>query len=220
MEIHQELIELIRRADRTGADRLLGAWAEAYGYERLVADVLDPVLQQMGKEWQTGSSITLSQAYVAAKITEDVFSKVLANRRDAFEGQTKGHAVIGNIEDDFHSLGRRMVGTFLSADGWIVHDLGNDVPPSRFVDTAESTGARIIGVSAMTLSTARNIRRLRDEIDRRGLRERIKLAVGGAIFIARPDMVLEVGGDGTAVNALKAGELFESLLLKATGEPR
>jgi len=108
-------------------------------------------------------------------------------------------------------LGHRMVGIFLRTDGWIVHDLGNDVPAAVFVDKALETGARVIGASAMMMTTALNIERLREEIDRRGLAGRIQLAVGGAVFRVCPGLADEVGGDGTASDALGAADLFDRL---------
>ncbi|NTW87967.1 MAG: corrinoid-binding protein [Desulfobulbaceae bacterium] len=150
--------------------------------------------------------------YVAAKVAEDALLKIAGQKK---EGDTvppsKGPVVIGNIEEDFHSLGRRMLGIFLASDGWIVHDLGNDVPAAEFVDKAVAVGARVIGVSAMMLTTALNIKQLRTELDKRGLSGRIQLAVGGAVFLVRPGLDHEVGGDGTARTALEATALFTRL---------
>lgn len=100
-----------------------------------------------------------------------------------------------------------MVGAFLRARGWTVHDLGNDVPAATFVDKAVEAGARVIGVSAMMLTTARNIKAVREEIDRRGLTGRIQLAVGGAVFRVTAGLAEEIGADGSAANALAAVEL-------------
>jgi methanogenic corrinoid protein MtbC1 len=219
MDIRQSLIERIRLADRQGCNALLDAWATEHGYERLITDVLDPALIQIGEEWRASGTFTLAQVYIAAKMTEDVLSRIANMRKLQAEGRPpKGPVVIGNIEEDFHALGRRMVGTFLRAEGWIVHDLGNDVPATVFVDKACEVGARVIGVSAMMMTTARNIRRVRDEIDRRGLTGRIRLAVGGAVFCVSPGLVEEVGGDGTAANALAAPGLFDRLWEQSVGK--
>jgi methanogenic corrinoid protein MtbC1 len=118
---------------------------------------------------------------------------------------------MGNTEDDYHVLGRSMVVSFLRIKGWKVVDLGCDVSARDFVDQAVKAGACVIGASAMMLTTARNIRGIREEIDRRGLADRIKLAVGGAVFRMRPELVVELGGEGTAANALDAPQLFEHL---------
>jgi methylmalonyl-CoA mutase cobalamin-binding domain/chain len=123
--------------------------------------------------------------------------------------------LVGNVEDDFHPLGRKMVAAFLRADGWEVHDLGVDVTPTQFVDMAEATGARVIGASAMMFTTAKNVARLRSEIDRRGHRGKLQLAVGGAVFKLRPELVETFGADGTAFSAVEAPALFEQLWRRA-----
>jgi methanogenic corrinoid protein MtbC1 len=127
------------------------------------------------------------------------------------ESGSKGAVVIGCTEDDYHPLGCRLVGVFLKTAGWEVHDLGTDVLAGEFVDKAEESGARVIGVSAMMYSTADHIPKLRHEIDARGLKGRLQLAVGGAVFVLRPELVGEVGGDGTAKNATLAPALVDDL---------
>jgi methanogenic corrinoid protein MtbC1 len=219
MDIRQSLIERIRLADRQGCNALLDAWATEHGYERLITDVLDPAMMLIGEEWSASGTFTLAQVYIAAKVTEDVLGRIASMRKLSSECRpSKGPVVIGNIEEDFHALGRRMVGTFLRAEGWIVHDLGNDVPATVFVDKAQEVGARVIGVSAMMMTTAHNIRSVRDEIDSRGLTGRIQLAVGGAVFCVCPDLVEEVGGDGTAPNALVVPGLFDRLWERSVGK--
>lgn len=212
MDIQQSLIERIHLGDRAGANELLDAWASEHGYEHLLTDVLDPTLVLIGEEWCASGEFTLAQMYVAAKVAEDVMSKIADLRKPQSGGQPpNGPVVIGNIEEDFHALGRRLVGTFLRAEGWNVHDLGNDVPAAVFVDRAQEVGARVIGVSAMVMTTARNVERVRNEIDRRGLAGRIQLAVGGAVFRVCPGLAEEVGGDGTAPDAVSAVGLFDRL---------
>ncbi len=123
-----------------------------------------------------------------------------------------------NIEDDFHSLGREVVLSFLEAHGWKIYDLGNDVIASELVDKAVEVGAKVVGVSSMMLSTAMNIKSVREELDRRGLSKKIKLAVGGAIFTLRDTLIDEVGGDGTCKNAVGAHDLFRFLWAKVEEE--
>jgi methylmalonyl-CoA mutase cobalamin-binding domain/chain len=214
MDPQQALIERLQMADRAGAGALLESWAAKNGYDRLVTEILDPVLARIGEEWMSSGAITLSQAYVAGKVAEDVMSKI-PDKPGADAQSAKRPVIIGNIEEDFHALGRKMMGTFLRAAGWEVHDLGNDTPAAAFVDIAVETGARVIGVSAMMSTTARNIKAVRQEICKRGLEGRIKLAAGGAIFRVCPNMVEKVGADGTAPTALAAASLFERLWVEA-----
>jgi len=208
------IIQAIRYADRAGANLIIDTWAAGHSYEAAVLDLLTPALESFGALWASaGGESSLAQGYVASKIAEDVLAKVLEERRtaNAAAPASKGPVVVGNIQDDYHPLGRRMISAFLRFSGWEVHDLGVDVSPEAFVDQAESLGARIIGASAMMYSTARNIRNLREEIDRRGFKGRIQLAVGGAVFKLRPEMVEAFGGDGTTASALGASPLFDDL---------
>jgi methanogenic corrinoid protein MtbC1 len=217
MNIKERLVTRIMAADRRGAVDSLLEWGEKNGYERVLPEVLEPVMRGIGDLWMAPEGLSLAQGYIAAKVAEDILNKI-AEERGSVPPSTRGAVVIGNIEDDFHALGRRMVGVFLRADGWDVHDMGNDVPAADLVDRAVAVGARVLGVSAMMRTTAENIRSVRDELDQRGLTDSIKLAVGGAVFVLRPELVEDVGGDGTASNALAASALFAELQAKACGE--
>ncbi|PKL09689.1 MAG: corrinoid-binding protein [Spirochaetae bacterium HGW-Spirochaetae-7] len=198
---------------------MLGAWSDKYGFPAIIEELLDPVLRIVGERFAM-DRISLAQGYVAGKIAEDLLALLESSTEIATSRLNKrGIAVIGNAEDDYHALGRRMLGTFLQIAGWTIVDLGNDVLASTFVDKAEESGADIIGVSAMMLTNARNIARVRDEIDRRGLGGRVKLAVGGAVFVMRPDLVAEAGGDGTARTAMEAPGLFERLVYGTESSP-
>ena len=186
MDIRELLHQKIENADRAAAYDLLEQWANEHGYERLITEVIEPVINEFGAEWGT-EGYSLAQAYIAAKIGEDFLTKYAARQAGTLAERTlKGPVVLGNIEDDSHALGRKMVSTFLEANGWKVYDLGNDVLASEFVEKALEVGAKVIGVSAMMYTTASNIKSLREEIDSRGLAGKIQLAVGGAVFTLRP----------------------------------
>jgi methanogenic corrinoid protein MtbC1 len=217
MNIQESLLEAIRNADRMRTYALLNRWGAENGYGELYNQVVEPLLMKIGHDWSASESFSLAQVYIAAKVAEDGLTLIAEHRQAMSERvQLKGPVVIGNIEEDYHSLGRRMIVRFLQLEGWNVLDLGNDVPAGDFVDKAEETGARIIGVSAMILSNARRIREVREEINHRGMKGRVQLAVGGAVFKVVPNIMEEVGGDGTCPNALCVGELFSRLWWKST----
>ena len=208
MEAREALVEFILSGDREGAMALLDDWASRHNYRSTIADVLEPVLEEIGNRWAS-EKISLAAGYLAGKIAEDTLMK--AHAKEGAVPETKGPVILGNVEDDYHSLGRRLVGIFLKTAGWKIIDLGNDVPAEDFVDAAVQHNAGIIAVSAMMFTTARNIVKIRQVIGERGLSGSIKLAVGGAVFKIRPELVGEVGGDGTAVGAMDAPALMERL---------
>lgn len=208
-----KLLTAMIDADRPGAAEVVeGALAAGITPGVVIAEILDPAIVQLGRLWE-GEAMSLAQNFVASKIAEDALLRCIPDGGE--QPASKGAVVIGNIEDDFHSLGRRAVGLFLSAAGWEVHDLGNDIPAEQFLEKAIEVDACVIGVSAMMQTTALNIRKLRELIDARGLADRIKVAVGGAVFNWRPELVAEVGGDGSARNAVGADQLFLRLRSEA-----
>lgn len=209
-EVRKQCLEAILNSDRDLANEIIDKWIEGNGYDNILSEILDPVLEELGNLWKVQLDVSFAQVYVSAKIAEDIIVKVLDNTSQ--EACSKYKIVIGNIEDDFHSLGRRLVATFLTSSNWDVVDLGNDVTPEEFVDTALAHHAKIIMVSAMMYTTAQNIKLLRDEIDRRGLKDKIMLAVGGAVFNLRKELWQEVGADGTSRNAIEANILAKELL--------
>ena len=207
--LREDLFTLMLDAEREGSVAMLCGFAAAHGYQAAVGELLEPVLERIGEEW-CRERISLAQGYVAGKIAEDVLLAAASSHGDLLLDE-KGPVVLGNVEDDYHSLGRKMVCIFLRAAGWRVIDLGNDVPPAEFVEAAVTNGARVIGVSAMMLTTAENIRDVRAELDARGLSGKLQLAVGGAVFKLRPELVHEIGGDGTVPSAIQAPALFDRL---------
>jgi methylmalonyl-CoA mutase cobalamin-binding domain/chain len=205
----EQLLKAMIATDREAAGVLIeGIIQQGMPPEQVITDILGPVLVRIGVLWGK-ESVSLAQTFVAAKIAEDVLLRCMPE-----VGATSPHkspVVIGNIEDDFHSLGRRSVATFLRAAGWEVYDLGNDITAEEFVDKAIEVNASVVGVSAMMQTTALNIRKVRELIDARGLQHRLKLAVGGAVFNWRPEFVAEVGADGTAENAAEVDALLRRL---------
>lgn len=206
------LFDLMQNSDRQGALAYVkGLLKEGVTPELIIQDLIDPILVKQGIMWGQGQ-IALAQAYISAKIAEDALMVCMPSPNSSALVKKRGTIVIGNIEDDFHGLGRKIVVIFLKANGWEIHDLGNDVLAGDFVDAALQHNASIIAVSAMMYTTALNVRKVHEELLARGQRGNIKLAVGGAVFNGRPQLAEEVGADGTAINAFETIQLMDKLL--------
>ncbi|SHJ88914.1 methylmalonyl-CoA mutase C-terminal domain-containing protein [Malonomonas rubra DSM 5091] len=214
----KQLLEIVFSANRQNALDFVDQWAATRSYSQALTELLEPVIREFGIEWSKGEEISLAQGYVAGKIAEDIATKAFAEFDPVKNASEKRTVIIGNIEDDYHQLGRRLLGNFLAMHGWNVVDMGNDVLAEEFVDEAVKQNARIIGASAMMYSHALNIKKVRDEIDRRGLGGKIQLAVGGAVFNENLLPIEKVGADGTALNAIEALDLFEQLWQRSLAE--
>lgn len=126
------------------------------------------------------------------------------------ERPNAGTVVLGTTKGDIHEIGKTLVGTLLTAHGFKVHDLGVDVSSEVFVSKVMETGADIVGISALLTTTMRGQRLVIDAIDRAGLRQRVKVIVGGAPVTRR--WAEEIGADGYSKDAVGAVSLVQSLL--------
>ena len=98
----------------------------------------------------------------------------------AEEVPSLGKVVIGTVKGDLHDIGKNLVGIMLEGAGFEVIDLGSDVAPERFVETAESEGATVVGLSALLTTTMTGMRDVVELVRSRGLQEKLKVIVGGA----------------------------------------
>ncbi len=122
-----------------------------------------------------------------------------------------GTVVIGTVLGDIHEIGKSLVGTMLSANGFKVYDLGVDVPKEDFVARVKETGADLLGLSALLTTTMIGQREVIEAIVQAGIRDQVKVIVGGApVSQAWAD---EIGADAYAANAMDAVEVARRVLM-------
>ena len=134
-----------------------------------------------------------------------------------------GTVVLGTTRGDIHEIGKALVGTLLSANGFRVFDLGVDVAGETFGAKARELHADIVGVSALLTTTMRNQKTVIEALERVGLRSQVKVIVGGAPVTRA--WAAEIGADGYAKDAVSSVALARSLMERkttcvATGEAR
>jgi corrinoid protein of di/trimethylamine methyltransferase len=126
------------------------------------------------------------------------------------DSQVKRKVLIGVVEGDTHDIGKNLVKVMLDAAGFEVHDLGRDVPPQVFVDTAIAEGSDIIGLSTLMTTTMPNMAEVIRLLEKSGKRAQFKVIVGGGpISQAFAD---KIGADGFSANAPGAVKLAKKLL--------
>jgi len=116
-----------------------------------------------------------------------------------------GTVVIGTVKGDIHEIGKSLVATMLSANGFEVHDLGVDVAVEKFVSTVKQTNATVVGLSALLTTTMNVQKKVIEALAAEGLRDRVKVMVGGAPVNDR--WAKEIGADGYAEDAVGAVDL-------------
>jgi 5-methyltetrahydrofolate--homocysteine methyltransferase len=127
----------------------------------------------------------------------------------AGEVRSLGKVVIGTIRGDLHDIGKNLVGVMLKGAGFEVIDLGANVAPERFVETAEAEGAQVVGLSALLTTTMTGMKDVVNLVKDKGLDGRVKVIVGGApLSQAFAD---EIGADGYGYDASNAVTLVKKL---------
>lgn len=131
------------------------------------------------------------------------------------EGKTReslGVVVLGSVYGDIHTIGKDMVGAFLTASGFIVHDVGTNVTAEGFVDAVRRYKAHILAMSALMTMTAPEQKITIELLKKERFRDKVKVMVGGgAITQAFAD---EIGADGYDATAPGAMELAKRLVEK------
>lgn len=124
----------------------------------------------------------LSELIMAGEIFKTVMSKLepLLAGTDQAAAVSKGTVVLGTVKDDIHDIGKDIVASMLKGTGFDVIDLGVDVPPEKFVEAVKESGARIVGVSCLLNFTFPEIKKVVDELTAAGLRDQVKIMIGGA----------------------------------------
>ncbi len=124
-----------------------------------------------------------------------------------------GRVVLGTVQGDLHDIGKNLVGILLRGAGFDVIDLGTDVPAARFLEAAETSGARVIGLSALLTTTMPRMAEVVSLVRERGLGGRVKVVVGGApVTQAFAD---GIGADGWGFDAESAVRRVKALMESA-----
>lgn len=131
-------------------------------------------------------------------------------KRLGTERPMAGTVVLGTTRGDIHEIGKILVGTLLTANGFRVVDLGVDVAGETFSAKAREVRADIVGVSALLTTTMKNQKTVIEVLEREGLRSQVKIMVGGAPVTRQ--WAEQIGADGYAKDAMSAVALARSLM--------
>jgi 5-methyltetrahydrofolate--homocysteine methyltransferase len=128
----------------------------------------------------------------------------------AEEVPSRGKVVLGSVQGDLHDIGKNLVGIMLRGAGFEVVDLGIDVPPERFIETAIAEDASVIGLSSLLTTTMSLMGGVVDLLKREGLSKQVKVIVGGAPI--SEEFARSIGADAYGYDAANAVEKVMTLV--------
>jgi len=209
-DINLEISEAIVNLDKEKAINLAKkAISENLNLVEIIEKGFGRGLERIGDLWNEGEFF-LPELMVGGIIMQDALNILLPLLKKTTDTFTKGKVVIATIEGDIHSIGKTIVGTMLSANGFEVYDLGADVPVDRIINEAIEKDVDVIGVSALLTSTMIGQKKLIEILEKRNLRDKFKVILGGAPVTQ--SWSEDCGADGYAPSAIEAINLVKSLI--------
>src|SRR5204863_2797317 len=176
MEPEEALHFHILRRKKDGVEDQIDKAVEKIGAGPTLNDVLLPAMKEVGDKFGAGELI-LPFVLQSAEVMKRAVAR-LEKYLDKIEGYTKGTVVLATVFGDVHDIGKSLVNTILTNNGYTVVDLGKQVPVSQIVDAAQEHNATAIGLSALLVSTSKQMPVCVSELHQQGLG--FPVLVGGA----------------------------------------
>jgi trimethylamine corrinoid protein len=171
-----------------------------------------PGIQKVGELWEKGEYF-LPELITSAECMKAAMGVLQPELEKAqIEIRSRGKIIIGTVEGDIHDIGKNLVSSMLSANGFDVIDLGADVKLEMFIEKAEEENADFICLSALLTTTMVGQKRLIEMLKEKNLSDRFKVMVGGAPVNKK--WADDIGADGYAENAMIAVQAVSSLINK------
>ena len=179
----------------------------------ILLEGLSKGMEQVGQKYETGEYF-IPDMLTAAEAVEAGMTVMEPYLAGEGTSEGKGKVIMATVEKDLHDIGKNLVSIMLKGAGFNVVDLGIDVPAARIVEAAEEENADLVGLSALLNTTMVNMEDVVKELEKKGLRDKIKVIIGGAP--TSDDFASEIGADGYGKDAFAAIRVAEELL-KAGG---
>jgi 5-methyltetrahydrofolate--homocysteine methyltransferase len=205
----EKLYTALSQGKTDGVEKLVQeALERGESAERILKDGLIPAMDRIGIKFKNGE-IYIPEVLIAARAMHAgmaVLKPILSKSTSSMAGKV----VIGTVKGDFHDIGKNLVIMMLEGGGFEVVDLGIDVPIDRFIEAIRKDEPHVVGLSALLTTTMREMKNIIQAFETAGLRNQVKVIVGGAPVTEK--FAKEIGADGYAPDAASAVDVVKSLL--------
>jgi 5-methyltetrahydrofolate--homocysteine methyltransferase len=209
----EQLRDMVKtgKVDATG-ERVQALLDQGTSPEALLRQAMIPAMEEVGDLFQQGEYF-LPEMLVAAKAMQNglaVLRPVLARTGV----KSSGTVVIGTVKGDLHDIGKKVLLISLEGAGFDVVDVGTDVSPESFIEAIHEHKPQLVGLSAMLTTTMFGMRDTIQAIEAAGLRDRVKIMVGGAPI--QQDFADQIGADYYGPDATSGMKYARDTLADAT----
>lgn len=167
-----------------------------------------PAMDRIGARFKSGE-VYIPEVLIAARAMHagmDILKPILSKST----GSMAGKVLIGTVKGDLHDIGKNLVIMMLEGGGFEVVDLGIDIPANKFIEAIQTHQPEVVGMSALLTTTILEMKNTIEAIQKAGLREKVKIIVGGAPVTEK--FAKDIGADGYGPDAASAVDVVRSLL--------
>lgn len=184
------------------------ALAENTDPHELLDKQMIPAMDEVGRRFESGEYF-VPELLISARAMKAAL-KLIRPVLIASGSEPIGRVVIGTVKGDLHDIGKNLVASMLEGGGFEVVDLGVDIKPEDIISAVQNDGANIVGLSALLTTTMPSMKTVVDELTSAGLRDQVKILIGGAPVTQR--YADEIGADGYSDTAVGAVALARKLV--------
>lgn len=199
---------IVKGDDKTAREVTQKALQQNTDPMALVTQYMVPAMAEVGRRYENNEYFVpeLLLAARAMKAAMELIRPLLV----ASGAKPMARIVIGTVKGDLHDIGKNLVASMLEGGGFEVIDLGVNVPPEKFVQAAREKNADVVAMSALLTTTMPNMKATIAALEAAGLRNRVKVLVGGAPVTQR--FADEIGADGYSETAAGAVAIAKKVL--------
>ncbi|MBD3212024.1 MAG: cobalamin-binding protein [Candidatus Lokiarchaeota archaeon] len=204
----EKLTELIIELE---VDDIKDAVREALGEDKDPFEVLNALtkgMDEVGRRYEE-KEYYLTELVLAGETMKEAFEVLQPALAKADQSQEKTNIIIATVKGDNHDIGKNILGSLLLSSGFEIHDLGMDVDENKIVEKVKETGASIVALSSLLTMTVEQIKVVDQALKDAGLRDQVKLIVGGAPL--NEDLAKELGADDFAEDAVEGVKHIKAL---------
>lgn len=184
------------------------ALAEGVAPDEIITKYLIPAMAEVGDRFER-NEFYVPELLIAARAMQGALNILKPLLADT-DLKPVGRVVIGTVKGDLHDIGKNLVSMMLQGAGFEIIDLGVDVPPDKFVEVVRGGEVQVVALSALLTTTMPSMKTTIEALKAAGLRDRVKVIIGGAPVTQR--YADEIGADGYAPDANSAVRKAKALL--------
>jgi 5-methyltetrahydrofolate--homocysteine methyltransferase len=204
-----QLSEALQKMDIAGVKKLTEeAIAGGIDPQKILSDGLIAGMDVAGGKFKR-NEIFIPEMLVIAKAMNEALA-ILKPKLIEVGAKPVAKAVIGTVKGDVHDIGKNMLGMMLEGAGLEVTDLGYDVPPEKFVEAIKDVSPRILGMSALLSTTMVELPVVIDALKEAGIRDQVKVIVGGAPVTQK--YADDIGADGYGDDAATGADVARKFI--------